>query len=194
MRKKKNDPAAEEEDKPVSPYKESYEWIQCVIVSLICCVLLFVFFARVIDVVGSSMYPTLVEGDKIIITRLAGEYEQGDIVVLRKDTFRPEPIVKRIVAVAGQTIDIDFENGIVYIDGEALDEPYINAPTYDQEDFVGPVTVPENCVFVMGDNRNDSTDSRRETIGCIDTRYIMGKVVFRLLPFSKAGAIYGYDY
>ncbi len=190
-----SEPEAEEE--VVNVHKEVYEWIQCVVVALICCVLLFVFIARVIDVVGYSMVPTLDDGDKIIITRLAGDYERGDIVVLRKDTFREEPIVKRIIAVEGQTIDIDFDNGIVYVDGEALDEPYVNELTYDREDFETyerPLEIPEGCVFVMGDNRNNSTDSRRETIGCVDTRYIMGKVIFRILPLSKLGAIYGWDY
>lgn len=185
------------EERAVNVHKEIYEWIQCIVVALICCVLIFVFIARVIDVVGHSMEPTLLDGDKIVITRLTGEYERGDIVVLRKDTFREEPIVKRVIAVAGQTIDIDFENGIVYVDGEALDEPYVNELTYDPEDFESyerPLLVPEGCVFVMGDNRNNSTDSRRETIGCVDTRYIMGKVIFRILPFSSVGAIYGWDY
>lgn len=195
--KKKNDPVTEEAEEAVNVHKEAYEWIQCVVVALICCVLVFVFIARVIDVVGNSMVPTLEWYDKVIITRLAGDYERGDIVVLRKDTFRDEPIVKRIIAVEGQTIDIDFENGIVYVDGEALDEPYVNELTYEPEDFESyehPLVIPEGCVFVMGDNRNNSTDSRRETIGCVDTRYIMGKVIFRILPFDKMGAIYGYDY
>ena len=194
MSNRETAPETQAQQTPVNPHKETYEWVQCVIVALICCVLVFVFFARVIDVVGESMLPTLEQGDKIVITRFAGDYEQGDIVVLRKDTFRKEPIVKRIIAVGGQTIDIDFESGIVYVDGEALDEPYVNELTYEQEDFVGPVTVPDDCVFVMGDNRNSSSDSRRETIGCVDTRYIMGKVIFRFLPFSKIGAIYGHDY
>lgn len=194
MSKKETAPEAQAEELPVNPHKETYEWVQCVIVALICCVLVFVFFARVIDVVGQSMLPTLEPGDKIVITRFAGDYKQGDIVVLRKDTFRKEPIVKRIIAVGGQTIDIDFETGIVYVDGEALDEPYVNELTHEQEDFVGPVTVPEDCVFVMGDNRNSSSDSRQETIGCVDERYIMGKVVFRFMPFSKIGAIYGHEY
>lgn len=180
--------------------KEIYEWIQCVVVALVCCVLIFVFVARVIDVMGESMLPTLQNGDKIIITRLAGDYERGDIVVLRKDTFRREPIVKRIVAVAGQTVDIDFESGILYVDGAAVDEPYVNTLTFEPEDFLDesvyprPVTVPEGCVFVMGDNRNNSSDSRRATIGFVDTRYIMGKVVFRILPLARLGAIYGWDY
>ena len=186
--------APEQEKEAVNIHKETYEWIQCVVVALICCVLIFVFIARVIDVVGYSMVPTLDDGDKIIITRLAGDYERGDIVVLRKETFREEPIVKRIIAVAGQTVDIDFSQGVVYVDGEALDEPYINELTYAVEDFNEPVEIPEGCVFVMGDNRNNSTDSRTSTIGCVDTRYIMGKVIFRILPLNKMGAIYGWDY
>ena len=180
-----------QETPSVNVHKEVYEWMQCVVVALLCCVLVFVFVARVIDVVGSSMVPTLIDGDKLIITRLAGDYEVGDIVVLQKDTYREEPIVKRVIAVAGQTIDIDFDTGTVYVDGEVREEPYINAPTYDREDFEGPVTVPEGCVFVMGDNRNNSTDSRYASIGCVDTRYIMGKVVFRILPLSKFGPIRG---
>ncbi|MCD8322255.1 MAG: signal peptidase I [Oscillospiraceae bacterium] len=191
--KPKEQETAPEEAEAVSPYRESYEWIQCLVLALIACVLLFVFVARVIDVVGYSMVPTLDDGDKIIITRWAGDYEQGDIVVLRKETLREEPIVKRVIAVEGQTVDIDFTLGIVYVDGVALDEPYVNELTYTQEDFEGPITVPEGCVFVMGDNRNNSTDSRDARVGCVDTRYIMGKVVFRIMPLSKMGAIYGTD-
>lgn len=186
-----------EPQEAVNVHQETYEWIQCVVVALICCVLIFVFVARVIDVVGNSMVPTLEWYDKVIITRLAGDYERGDIVVLQKDSFREEPIVKRIIAVEGQTIDIDFESGIVYVDGEPLDEPYVNELTYEPEDFESyerPLVIPEGCVFVMGDNRNNSTDSRRETIGCVDTRNILGKVIFRILPLNKIGAIYGYDY
>ena len=184
-------PETSEAETEVNVHKELYEWMQCVVIALICCVLVFVFIARVIDVVGHSMVPTLDNGDKIIITRLAGDYDVGDIVVLRKDTFRQEPIVKRIIAVEGQTIDFDFTTGAVYVDGVELNEPYINELTYDPEDYTGPVTVGENQVFVLGDNRNNSTDSRTATIGCVDKRYIMGKVIFRILPFDKMGAIYG---
>lgn len=192
MSEEKKTPAVPEgKETAVNVHKEFYEWMQCVVIALICCVLVFVFIARVIDVVGHSMVPTLQDGDKIVITRLAGEYEVGDIVVLRKDTFRQEPIVKRIIAEEGQTVDIDFTTGTVYVDGVALDEPYINERTYDPEDFTGPVTIPEGHVFVLGDNRNNSTDSRRATIGTVDERYIMGKVIFRILPFDKMGAIYG---
>lgn len=183
-----------QEKNPRTPAgREVYEWIQCVVVALITCVLLFTFFGRVIDVVGRSMEPTLREGDKIIITRLAGRYEAGDIVVLQKSSFSEAPIVKRIIATEGQTVDIDFEQGTVYVDGFPLDEPYINEPTYKPLDFVGPLTVPEGCVFVLGDNRNNSQDSRENTIGCVDSRHILGKVVFRFLPLSHFGAIYGWN-
>ena len=115
-------------------------------------------------------------------------------MVLRKEAFRAEPIVKRIIAVGGDTIDIDFDAGVVYINGEVLDEPYVNELTYDQEDFEGPVEVPEGSVFVMGDNRNMSSDSRKAAIACVDERYILGKAVFRIWPLSKLGAMYGWDY
>ena len=197
MDEKLSAPVPSGEEKAVNVHKEIYEWIQCIVIALICCVLIFVFVARVIDVVGHSMEPTLIDGDKIVITRFAGNYERGDIIVLRKESFRNEPIVKRVIAVAGETIDIDFETGVVYVNGEALDEPYVNELTYEPEDFETyeqPVIVPEGCVFVMGDNRNNSTDSRRETIGFVDSRYILGKVIFRILPFGSVGAIYGWDY
>lgn len=98
-----------------------------------------------------------------------------------------EPIVKRVIAVEGQTIDIDFDKGVVYVDGVALDEPYIYEPTYKQLDFSGPVTVPEGCVFVMGDNRNGSTDSRYSVLGCIDTRLIQGRVYLTVFPLKNFG-------
>jgi len=184
----------EEPEAVVNVHKEAYEWIQCLVVALMCCVIIFMFFARVIDVKGRSMEPTLIEGDKIVITRLAGDYERGDIVVLRKEAYREEPIVKRVIAVGGDTVDIDFTAGIVYVNGQALDEPYVNELTYDREDFEGPVEVPEGSIFVMGDNRNNSTDSRKAAISCVDTRCVLGKAVFRIWPFNKLGAMYGWDY
>ena len=184
----------QKEEEPFNPHREGYEWMHCIIVAMITCVLLFVMVARVIDVVGNSMLPTLEWGDKIIITRLAGDYEQGDIVVLQKDSFKDEPIVKRVIAVAGQTVEIDFEEGTVYVDGVALNEPYTFEKTYEHYDFDSyeqPVTVPEGCIFVMGDNRNNSSDSRVSRIKFVDTRDVMGKAIFRIYPFHKLGAIYG---
>ena len=172
------------------PGAEVYDWFQCIVTALLLCVLVFVFLFRVVGVLGSSMVPTLHEGDKIITSNLFYTPEYGDIVVLRKDSFDDDPIVKRVIATEGQTVDIDFDAGIVYVDGVALEENYIAEPTQRALDFSGPVTVPEGCVFVMGDNRNGSTDSRDDRLGCVDTRYIMGKVLFRILPISGFGSVY----
>ena len=118
-----------------------------------------------------------------------GEDCDVDIVVLRKQTLMEEPIVKRIIATEGQTVDIDFDDGVVYVDGKALDEPYVNEPVHDRENFEGKITVPEGCVFVMGDNRNASTDSRDARLGCVDERYIMGRVYFTLFPVKNIGVV-----
>lgn len=162
-----------------------YDWIQTVLSALIVCVLIFVFCARMVNVVGSSMYPTLEENDKIIICNLFYTPKQGDIVVLRKDTFMEDPIVKRVIALEGQTVNIDFENGIVYVDNQAMNEPYINELTHERENFEGPFVVPDGCVFVMGDNRNASTDSRASSLGAVDTRYIMGRVYCTVFPIKN---------
>ena len=171
-----------------SARRDIYDWMQCIVVAIIVCVLLFSFFVRLVDVVGESMLPTLENGDKIIVSNLFYEPKQGDIIVFRKDEYRDQPLVKRVIAVEGQTVDIDFDRGIVYVDGEPLDEPYIAEATTEEQDFIGPIKVDEGCVFVMGDNRNHSTDSRTETIGCVDKRCIMGKVYFTLFPSRTLGA------
>ena len=179
------------EEKKEEKGSAAFDWLQCIVAALVVCILIFVFVGRTVGVVGPSMQQTLIEGDRLIISRLFYTPKYGDIVVLRKDEFKEEPIIKRVIATEGQTVDIDFDAGIVYVDGKALDEPYTNTPTNVREDFnAGPVTVPEGCVFVMGDNRNHSTDSRTDVIGCVDTRYILGKALFRLMPIEKFGSIY----
>ncbi len=178
---------AEEEH---STRRDLYDWMQCIVVAIIVCVLLFSFFVRLVDVVGDSMYPTLENGDKIIVSNLFYDPQPGDIIVFRKDEYRDQPLVKRVIAVAGQTVDIDFARGIVYVDGEPIDEPYIAEPTTEAIDFTGEITVDEGCVFVMGDNRNHSTDSRDARIDCVDVRCIMGKVYFTLFPIKNFGSVY----
>ena len=182
-------PAVKKEKKHLDSAAEVYDWMQCLVSALLICVLVFAFFVRIISIVGSSMVPTFHDGDSVAISKLFYTPSQGDIIVLRKEAFQEEPIIKRVIAVEGQTVNIDFEKGIVYVDDVPLDEPYINEPTITALDFDGKITVPENHVFVMGDNRNASTDSRRSTIGCVDERYIMGKVLIRLLPFSQFGVV-----
>lgn len=139
----------------------------------------------VVVVDGTSMTNTLQNGDYLLVLSnvFYREPKYGDIVVARKDTFdNGAPIVKRVIATEGQTVDIDFEAGIVYVDGVALDEPYTRTATNIQEGMSFPLTVSEGCVFVMGDNRNGSRDSRYPGIGLIDKREIRGKVIFLFLP------------
>ena len=196
-----------QETQEVSPEKEEgrdlYEWAQALVCSVL--VLLFTFVIRLIGVDGHSMVPTLQDGDRLLVLNamLDNDYEYGDIVVLRKDTFLEEPIVKRVIATEGQTVDIDFVSGAVYVDGELLEEDYINEPTYVEEGTEFPLTVPEGSIFVMGDNRNHSSDSRSSDLGTVDTRYVIGKAVFLLFPgadeatgqrdFGRIGPIAGID-
>lgn len=162
-----------------------YEIASIVLTSIIAIVILFTACFRLVGVEGSSMLPTLTNGDWLLCSASTTTYEYGDIVIIVQPNALNKPIVKRVIATEGQVVDIDFEEGIVYVDGVALDEPYTNSLTYDEEDFIGPVTVEEGCVFVMGDNRNASTDSRSSLIGQIDTRYILGKVIGRIYPFGS---------
>ena len=157
-------------------------------VAIVAVAVVFMFLFRTVGVVGTSMYPTLDNNDRIILTASYGEPENGDIVVTcqpSKSPYIPDVLVKRVIATEGQTVDIDFNKGIVYVDGVELDEPYINEKTYDRESFDKPVTVPEGHVFVMGDNRNASTDSRDDRVGFIREEYILGEALFRIAPFGK---------
>ena len=140
------------------------------------------------------MYPTLHEGDQLLISSFGyDEPERGDIVVLMADGFMDEPLVKRVIALGGDTVEIDGEEGVVYVNGEALYEPYINdlaGQAMYTGDLTGAFTVPEGEVFVMGDNRNGSSDSRKlYEIGTIPYEKIVGKAIFRIFPFSRVGSL-----
>ena len=161
---------------------EIFDWVQCIISAVLLVIMLFLFVGRVIGVDGNSMYPTLHDYDEIITTKLFYTPKNGDIIVFRTEYYGDNPLVKRVIATAGQTVDIDFEAGVVYVDGEALADEYTNTPTNLREDFTGPITVPEGFIFVMGDNRNDSTDSRSARVGLVDTRNILGKVYLVAIP------------
>ena len=173
------------------PGRDVYETVSSLVSALLVVVLVFTLLVRLMGVSGPSMIPTLQDGDRLLVVNslLCGDYQVGDIVIARKETFDSKPIVKRVIATAGQTVDIDFDDGVVYVDGKALDEPYVNEPVHDRENFEGKITVPEGCVFVMGDNRNASTDSRDARLGCVDTRYIMGRVYFTLFPVKNIGVV-----
>ena len=167
-----------------------YDWIQSLMVALVICVSLFIFAVRVIDVSGSSMVPTLRDGDKMIVSDLFYKPKYGDIVVFKTDQYDPDrALVKRVIATEGQEISLDFDRGVVYINGSPIEEDYIAELTTTKLDFIGPQTVPEGCVFVMGDNRNASTDSRKKEIGMVDERMILGRAYYVVFPLSEMGRI-----
>lgn len=167
----------------------TYEWVQALVCSVLTVVLIFTFAVRIVRVSGESMRETLQDQDMLVVLNnwLCGGYEQGDIVILQRDDFYGgEPIVKRVIATEGQTVDIDFDAGVVYVDGTALEEPYTREPTWTQEGTEFPLTVPEGCVFVMGDNRNDSDDSRDSALGPVDTRCVLGRALLLAVPGPTA--------
>jgi signal peptidase I len=166
------------------------EYLHDVVYILALILVLFTFCMRVVIVSGSSMFSTLVDGDYLLLINrpLCGELEQGDIVVASMERFKDgEPIVKRVVATEGQTVDIDFRAGIVYVDGVALEEEYTYTPTHLSEGMEFPLVVEEGCLFLMGDNRGDSRDSRAPEIGLVDEREILGRAVFLMLPGTGRG-------
>ena len=152
--------------------------------------IVFLLLFRVVVVSGSSMYSTLWDGDWVLVTGnlLYREPEYGDIIVASKDSFNSgEAIIKRVIATEGQTVDIDFDAGIVYVDGVALEEDYTYTKTTTQEGVSFPLRVEENHVFLMGDNRKESRDSRYPAIGQVDERELLGKAVFLFMPGTNKG-------
>lgn len=193
----------QEQEKQTAKGRDLYEWVQSLVGSVLVVVAIFTFVIRMMGVDGHSMLNTLQHGDRLLVVNsmLYHDYKYGDIVILRKNgVFDDDPIVKRVIAVEGQTVDIDFAEGIVYVDGEALEEDYIREPTYTAEGTEFPLTVPEGSIFVMGDNRNGSSDSRDYRLGTVDTRYVIGKAAFLIFPgpdydtekrdFSRIGVIW----
>ena len=175
----------QEQEKQTARGRDLYEWVQSLVGSVLVVVAIFTFVIRMMGVDGHSMLNTLQHGDRLLVVNsmLYHDYKYGDIVILRKNgVFDDDPIVKRVIAVEGQTVDIDFTEGIVYVDGEALEEDYIREPTYTAEGTEFPLTVPEGSIFVMGDNRNGSSDSRDYRLGTVDTRYVIGKAAFLIFP------------
>ncbi len=174
---------------------ELFYMLQSLVVAVSAMILLFTFVVRVNQVKGHSMDNTLQPQELLLVWHLGYTPKAGDIVIVNRpnvDILGGEAIVKRVIAVGGQTVDIDYGAGIVYVDGVPLDEPYIKetmylpgSPYMQQTHF----DIPEGSVFVMGDNRNNSTDSRNEAVGPVEERFILGHAVLGLWPLSKLGAL-----
>lgn len=180
---------------------ELAEMMESIIFSVFIVILVFTFLFRMSTVEGPSMQPTLYTGDRLIASHLFYTPENGDVIIIESGALKKR-LVKRVIALENQEINIDFESGKIYVDGEELNEQvytegaeltsdyFINEITQvDEGGFTYPLRVPKGCVFVMGDNRNNSTDSRNARLGCVPVEEITGKVIFRIYPFTKLGTI-----
>ena len=187
------EPDPETEKRPAGA--ELFEWLQMVMLCVLGAVVAFNLVVRLSVVDGQSMDPTLEHGELMLVWSLGYSPKQGDIIIINKTTadfLHEQAIVKRVIALGGQTVDIDYGEGVVYVDGEALDEDYILEEMYLPGNPYMQEThfeVPEGEVFVLGDNRNGSTDSRDERLGSIDEGYILGRAVAAVWPFDKIGLI-----
>ncbi len=168
--------------------RSCFEWAEALVSSIVIVIAIFTFLFRVVAVDGTSMETTLLDEDRIVLTNLFYHPQPGDIVVMSHGEVFDAPLVKRVIAVEGQTVDIT-NDGDVYVDGEKLDEPYINgAKTYKGEQTY-PLEVPEGYVFVLGDHRSVSLDSRYKDVGLIDERNIIGKAQCIIYPLNRIGGL-----
>jgi len=159
-----------------------YDFMSILMTSMIVIMLLFTFVFRIAGVIGPSMNNTLLDGDRLIVSAFLPQPQRGDIIIITQPNSIHEPIVKRIIGLPGEWVNIDAAAGRVLINGSALEEPYVVGMTNDLYDQPYPVKVPEGEYFVMGDNRNNSTDSRSFQIGFIKKNYVLGKVLYRISP------------
>lgn len=162
-----------------------YEAVMSLVGALVIILMMYTFCVKTVAVDGTSMLPTLQHGDRLIITAFCSEPEQGDIIVSTQPNAFGNSVIKRVIATENQTVDIDFSTGDVFVDGVLLDEPYINNPTLNSEGVQFPLTVPPNHIFVMGDNRQGSTDSRSDMIGFIQEEYIFGVAKLKIFNYDK---------
>jgi signal peptidase I len=200
----------EKEKKKGTFWKDIADMLEAVLISVFCVIMIFAYVLRPVTVEGHSMESTLQDQDKLFMTDLFYTPERGDIVIVDNDVSHlydengnlvegaglstettEKRLIKRVIAMGGETLDIDFTTGTVTIDGEPLEESYINNLTLNDEGaFTYPLTIPEGYYFVMGDNRQHSSDSRHPLVGLVSADQILGKAVFRFAPFSSIGSIY----
>ena len=188
------------EEKKMSPAGNTFDWLKTFIFSLTCVIFVFTLLFRGVTVNGDSMLPTLENGEYLIISNRLYTPKTGDIVVVQAPEYKEgkEPLIKRVIATQGQEVKINFLTWQIWLDGVELKEDYILKDDYNamltedmKVDDNGEVTftVEKGCVFLMGDNRNDSLDSRSELVGQLDVNYIMGRVLLRVTPLSKMGKV-----
>jgi len=169
-----------------------YDWMQSFVIVFLPIIFLLAFVGQTMAVRQESMSPTLHDGDQMIVRSIFYTPRRGDVVIFSKHDFRDgEALVKRVIALGGDVVDIDGTTGIVYVNGEPLSEPFTSGPTFHMGNIDYPFLVPEGHVFVLGDNRNNSQDSRHRSIGPVDEREIIGQVVAVIMPFNRAGLITG---
>ncbi len=176
-------------DKGIVFMNKIYDIVESVCSALLIVAILMLFVFRVVTVSGSSMENTLIENDRIIVTKLFYTPEKGDIIVTDSSNSLAKPLVKRIIAVGGDKIKVDFSTGSVYVNDELLEEEYIKEPMRTEDKNNIEIIVPEGYVFLMGDNRNVSLDSRSADVGPVSEKCILGKAIFRFMPFSKIGKL-----
>ena len=185
--------------------KMLFDWLDTIVISVIAVIFITTVMFRTATIIGDSMQNTFFAGERVVISKLFYEPTCGDVVVISRNVENrtelnsyQEPIIKRIIATGGMYVDIDFDNGEVYTgysqsNMKRLDEPYIKVPTKKRGEVKFPLYVPKGKVFVLGDNRGDSLDSRYTAIGLIDEKDILGKVIFRIFPFDRIGGVYNYE-
>jgi len=180
------EPEEKKEEETLTMGQELYQTLHSLVWIVLFIILLFTFVVRVTVVDGESMENTLSHGDIVLVRSIAYTPAQGDVVVVTKTSFRPQSIIKRVIATEGQRVDVDYIAGTVSVDGAVLDEPYIKEamrmPWFGEG--INHVVVPAGCVFVMGDNRNNSTDSRSPDVGIVDRRCVIGQAMVVLFPFG----------
>ena len=171
-------------------WMEIFEWVQALVIAVVIAMLLRTFVFTFVNVRGTSMVPTLQNNDVLIVWRLAYNPQPGDIVVFRPERYPDTPYVKRVIATAGQTIDIDTVSGQIIVDGQTLEEDYIAEPNRVFGNIGFPLTVPEDSIFCMGDNRNNSKDSRYTDVGPIPIDDVLGGAAMRIWPLDGFGLLH----